>query len=318
MPPASAPLVAAAIVAIVAVWGTSFAFMRVALPAFPPGELSFLRYGIAGLALLAIAPWTRPALPRGDEWGRLLLVSLCGTALYNLLLTTGLLTVGAGPGSFINNSIPLFSTLFAILLLGERPGPVVWTGMAACLAGVACIAVGESAGHGIAPGALFLVGSAVSYGLYTVAQKPLLHRRGPAWVVSWSVWIGAALLLPWAPGACLGLASASALALAAAAFLGLLTTALGFLLWSWCLQRVSVSRLSPVLYVIPVVSLATAWTWLDERPAALSLCGCAVVVGGVLLATRLLARGPAVGVRRALHTRPGPAPGGRPAPPAGP
>lgn len=318
MTPASATAIATAIIAIVAIWGTSFAFMRVALPAFPPGELSFLRYGIAGAALLAIVPWTRPALPRRDEWPRLLLVSVSGTALYNYLLTTGLLTVGAGPGSFINNSIPLFSTVFAIVLLGERPAWMVWAGMAACLVGVACIAVGESTTGGVAPGAMLLVGSAVSYGIYTVVQKPLLDRHGAAWVVSWSVWIGAALLLPWAPSAVRLSSEATILALFSAGFLGLLTTALGFLLWSWCLQHVPVSRLSPVLYIIPVVSLGTAWAWLGERPTALSLCGCAVVVGGVLLATRILALGPALDLRRALHTRPRPAPGSGPAPPAGP
>lgn len=316
MTPASPALLASAIVTIVAVWGTSFACMRVALHAFPPPELSFLRYGTASLVLLALAPWLRPALPRRDEWGRLLVVAIAGVSLYSVLLTHGLLTVGAGPGAFINNSIPLFSTLFAILLLGERPGWVVWLGMAACLLGVTCIAIGESGGHGIAPGALFLVGSAVSYALYTVAQKPLLARRGPVWVVSWAVWIGTVLLAPWAPAACTALPEASWSAIAAIAFLGVLTTALGFLLWSWCLQHVSVSRLSPVLYVIPVVSLATAWLALDERPTALALAGCAVVVGGVLLATRILARGPALG-GPALHTRPGPGPGSSPAPPAG-
>ncbi len=290
----SAPttLLAAAITTTLLVWGTSFAFLRVALPVFSPGQLSFLRYLIASLALLAIAPWTRPAWPRRDEWGRLLVVALSGITVYNLLLTHGLVTVGAGPGAFINNSIPLFSTLFAILLLGERPGWVVWLGMAVCLGGVSLIAIGESDGRGIAPGAILLVGSAVSYAVYTVIQKPLLTSRGPLWVVSWAIWVGTALLLPWAPGACLALPAAPPLAFVALAFLGLLTTALGFVLWSWCLQRVSVSRLSPIIYVVPVISLVTAWSWLGERPSPLSLSGCAVVVGGVLLATRILARGP--------------------------
>lgn len=289
-PPTTA--LAAAIATTLVVWGTSFAFLRVTLPVFSPGQLSFLRYLIASLALLAIAPWTRPSLPRRDEWGRLLIVALSGITIYNLLLTHGLVTVGAGPGAFINNSIPLFSTIFAILLLGERPGWVVWLGMAVCLGGVSLIAIGESDGRGIAPGAILLVGSAVSYAIYTVFQKPLLTRRGPLWVVSWAIWVGTALLLPWAPGAAATLPDAPLLAFISLAFLGLLTTALGFLLWSWCLQRVSVSRLSPVLYVVPVISLITAWSWLGEHPSPLSLSGCAVVVGGVLLATRILARGP--------------------------
>jgi drug/metabolite transporter (DMT)-like permease len=292
MTPASTGTLAAAIATTLVVWGTSFACLRVALPVFSPGQLSFLRYLIASLALLAIVPWTRPSLPRRDELGRLVVVALAGVTVYNLLLTNGLITVGAGPGAFINNSIPLFSTLCAILLLGERPGWVVWMGMAVCLGGVALIAIGESDGRGIAPGAILLVGSAISYAVYTVVQKPLLTRRGPLWVVSWAIWIGTAFLLPWAPGACSTLPTAPVFAYAALTFLGLLTTALGFVLWSWCLQRVSVSRLSPVLYIVPVISLVTAWSWLGERPSPLSLSGCVVVVGGVLLATRILARGP--------------------------
>lgn len=294
MTPASPTRLAIAIIATLAVWGTSFAFLRVALPAFPPGSLSLMRYVTASLGLLVLAIWTRPGWPTRAELPRLVAVALAGITVYNLLLTWGLVTVGAGPGAFINNSIPLFSTLFAIALLGERPGWVVWLGMAVCLAGVALIAVGESAGRGIAIGAVLLLGSAVCYAAYTVLQKPLLAARGPAWVVSWAIWIGTVLLLPWAPEAVRAASHAPPIAFVAVAFLGLLTTALGFLLWSWCLQHVSVSRLSPVLYVVPVISLATAWAWLGERPTPLSLSGCAVVVGGVLLATRILARGPAI------------------------
>lgn len=293
MTPAPVTL-AAAITTTMLVWGTSFAFLRVALPSLPPGPLSLLRYAVASLALLALVPWTRPGLPRRDEWLRLVCVALAGISVYNLLLTSGLVTVGAGPGSFINNSIPLFSILLAILLLGERPGWVVWLGMGVCLLGVALIAAGEAHGHGLAPGALLLLGSAVSYAIYTVVQKPLLNARGAAWTVSWAIWIGTAFLLPWTPEAVRGLAAATPILWTALLFLGLLTTTVGFLLWSWTLQHLPVSRLSPVLYVVPVISTITAWAWLGERPAPLSLCGCAVVAGGVVLATRILARGPAL------------------------
>jgi drug/metabolite transporter (DMT)-like permease len=294
MAPPSTSRLALAIATTLAVWGTSFACLRVALPAFSPGALSFLRYLTASLGLLVLAAWTRPGLPTRSELPRLVAVALTGITVYNLLLTYGLVTVGAGPGAFINNSIPLFSTLFAIVLLGERPGWVVWLGMAVCLGGVALIAFGESAGHGIAIGALLLLGSAVCYAAYTVIQKPLLVRRGPVWLVSWAVWIGTALLMPWAPDAIRTAGNAPPRALAAIAYLGLMTTALGFLLWSWCLHHVSVSRLSPVLYAVPVISLVTAWAWLGERPSTVSLCGCGVVIGGVLLSTRILARGPAI------------------------
>lgn len=293
MTPSPASL-ALAILTTLAVWGTSFAFLRVALPSFGAGPLSLLRYATASIALLILIPWTRPGLPRREEWPRLLVVALSGITVYNLLLTYGLRNIGAGPGSFINNTIPLFSTLLAIVLLGERPGWVVWLGMAVSLAGVSLIAVGEAGGHGLEWGALLLLGSAVSYATYTVVQKPLLATRGAAWVVSWAIWIGTALLLPWAPGAIRTATGAPPLAWAAVAFLGLLTTTLGFLLWSWTLKHIAVSRLSPVLYAVPVISTITAWAWLGERPAPLSLCGCAVVVGGVVLATRILARGPAV------------------------
>lgn len=285
---------ALALIVTLVIWGTSFAFLRVGLQSFPPGSLALLRYLIASLALLLLAFWTRPQLPTRAELPRLLMVGAVGVTCYNLLMSYGLMTVGAGPGAFINNTIPLFSTILAIILLGERPGWVMWVGMMLCLLGVAFIAIGESAGRGIAIGALLLLGSAASYATYTVVQKPLLARHGPIWVVSWAVWIGSALLLPWAPEALQAAKGATAVACLAIGFLALFSTALGFLLWSWCLQHLAVSRLSPALYVVPVISLATAWAWLGERPAALSLCGCAVVIGGVLLSTRILARGPVI------------------------
>ncbi len=76
---------------------------------------------------------------------------------------------------------------------------------------------------------------------YSVLQKPLLASRGAFWVVSWSMWVGTAMMLPWAPGFAREAAHAPPGALLCLLFVGLLPTVAGFLLWSWCLSQAPVS-----------------------------------------------------------------------------
>jgi drug/metabolite transporter (DMT)-like permease len=276
-------LLVAAMATVILLWGASFSGMRYGLASFEPGAFALLRYLVASAALLLLAAWKRPALPTRQELPRLLLVACCGISAYNLLLCYGLAHVHAGPGAFINNSIPVFSALLAVVLLKERPSALMWLGILASMGGVAVIAVGESGSHGWSPAALLLLGSASCYAGYNVLQKPLLDRHGACWVVCWAVWLGTAMLLPWSVRLHGDLLRVPASAILDAVVLGLLPTVVAFLLWSWSLRQAPVSLLAPTLYLVPVVALAISCLALGERPGQAALIGCVVVMAGVSL-----------------------------------
>jgi drug/metabolite transporter (DMT)-like permease len=78
-------------------------------------------------------------------------------ALYNVALNHGQLTVSAGAASLIVASIPLFTSLLAVVFLGEHLGLRGWSGLAVGFCGVALITLGEEGGFGVNRGAFFLL-----------------------------------------------------------------------------------------------------------------------------------------------------------------
>ena len=85
----------AMLLVLAALWGASFLFMRVAVPAFGPVALADVRVAIAGAALLvyALAIGARPALRA--RWRDYLLLGSINAALPFALLSAAELEIEA-------------------------------------------------------------------------------------------------------------------------------------------------------------------------------------------------------------------------------
>ncbi len=269
-----------AAIAALGFWGSAFVGTRVALVSFTPGELALYRYGVASFTLALIAWWLQPPPPRLKDLPRLIATGVVGVGLYTLALNTGLQTVTAGAGSFIVNTSPLFSAVLACVMLKERLGWPGWLGLFIGLAGLGLIATGEKE-SGISHGALFIFASAIAWALYQIIQKPLLPYYGPVGVVCYAIWFGTVIFLPFLPGLLNAMPMAPLKHHATMIYLGVLPGAVAFLAWSYLLAKLSVTRATPLLYLIPVVSLIFAWLFIDERPAWQSIIGGTIAVGGV-------------------------------------
>ena len=291
----------AGLTATVVTWASAFPAIQVGLDGFSPWALGLLRLAIASVILVALGLVVRPPLlPTRRQWGRVIICGLLGQTLYQGLLMTGEVSVPPGTASVLIATAPVFSVLAAAVVLRERIG-ARWKGFAVACAGAALVGLSLGVGGGLI--ALVVLAAALCQGLYHVAVKPLAEQLGALAATMWSLWAGTALALPALPALISDSSSAPRSSFAAAAFLGLVPSALGYVVWSDALARTSVARGTVALYLVPVVAMGLSWVWLGERPTALAVLGGGIAIGGVVLVRRASSVKPSELGQTELHER---------------
>ncbi len=261
--------------------------MRVAVRSYPPQEVALLRFVAAAAALGVLALVQRMPLPALRDLPRFALLGLVGHALYNLALAQGQSHVPAATAGFIIASAPIWMVLMAVPMGQERPKLASAGGMLLSLSGVGLISVARGAALVLDASALALLAAAVMQAAYSMAQRPLLRRYSALQVSTLSVLTALAWLAPFAPRALVHAAHAPWQHTAAAVFMGIVPTAIGYSTWSAAMRRLSPSVAGSFLYLVPAVVVVLAWALLGEVPAAMSVAGGGLVVAGVVIVQRL-------------------------------
>ncbi len=271
----------------VILWASAFAGIRAGLHDYSPEHLAAFRFLIAS-AVLALAALFQPM--RRPDWAdlpRFFAVGFMGIPAYNIALNMGEVTVSAGAASFIINTAPIFTALFAMRFLNERIYLMGWVGMLLSFIGVGLIAFGGELGLEFTPGALLILLAALCQSLYFVLQKPLLKKYTSFQVVSIAMWLGTACLLIFLPGLSTTIQQADSAATLAVIYLGIFPAALAFFTWSYALSSITASGATTFLYLVPVVSIIIAYIWLGEVLNWLTLIGGGFALIGVILVNTL-------------------------------
>lgn len=114
------PTQLAALIALGAIWGASYIFIRVAVEPFGPAPLMFIRVALSAMILLAYARLRRIPLDIRRHWRRFLLLGFFASALPFTLIGWAELTVTASLAAILMSTTPLFTALVAAVGLGER------------------------------------------------------------------------------------------------------------------------------------------------------------------------------------------------------
>jgi len=97
--------------------------------------------------------------------------------------------------------------------------------------------------------------------------------------------VGVVVMIPFVGFVWSDLTAASPGAWWAAVYLGVVPSALGFVMWGYTVARVPVATSTSLLYLVPAVAIVIAYVWLGETPVPGELVGGVVVIIGVATLT---------------------------------
>jgi drug/metabolite transporter (DMT)-like permease len=277
---------------VVLAWASAFPAIRVAAPELGVVGLSLVRLLVAALALLLLAPAVGLRLPARRDVPLVMACGFFGMAAYQVLLNWGELHVQAGTASIIVAAAPLVSVAIAAGAFGERLTVVKIAGSGVAIAGVALVSTSRSS-TSVTSTVWIVIAAAVVQGIYHPLTKPLLRRYTGLEVATYGMVVGVALTAPFLGLAWKDLSTASAGAWWATLYLGLVPSALGFVMWGYTVARVPVATSTSLLYLVPAAAIVIAYVWLGERPVVAELLGGLVVilgVGTVTLGDRVVSR----------------------------
>ncbi len=277
----------ARLLTLAALWGGSFAFMRVAVAGLGPVWLAAMRVSLAFLALFALALARRQVPALRDRWPDFLVVGAINTALPFTLFSFAAQYLTASTAAILNATAPFFATIVAALWLKDRVTPAKIVGMILGIAGVALLVGWQpepmTANKLVAVGAC--LAASLSYGVASVYAKARLTGLPSSSIALYSQMMAMFILVPALPfvpppGAVTPLVAANVLGLALA------STAAAYLLYFKLIVNIGPARALTVTFLIPMFGVLWGLLFLDEKIGANSLLACALIVGGTWLALR--------------------------------
>jgi drug/metabolite transporter (DMT)-like permease len=267
-------------------WGLNWPIIKLLLEDWPPlfarGTAGLV--AACGLALFAAVRGESLAVPRGAI-GPLLWAAFTNVFAFMGFSALALLWLSAGEGALMVYTMPVWATLLAWPVLGQRPSVRALIALALCLAGVATLFAGGVSllDHAKLPGVAFALAAAVLFASGAVTSKRALALP-PVAATAWQVALGcapmvAASLLFERPD----VAGLTAVGLAAWAYMIVAPMALCYLAWFGAIRRLSPATAATGSLLVPVVGVLAAAPILGEPITGRVIIALALVVSGVAL-----------------------------------
>jgi drug/metabolite transporter (DMT)-like permease len=274
----------ARLVALAAMWGGSYLFMRYAVPAMGPVLLIELRVAIAGVALLGFVALTGGTVGWRKHWRAFLFVGTVGLALPFVLIAQALTAIDASTAAILNALSPLFASIVAALWIREPITPAKALGIALCLGGTAVLVGWTPAPMSAAElaGAALSVLATALYGYTIVFTKVHLREASPIGTAAGTLLMAALALLPFTP-VTRDFAAIPAMAWLAMLGLALVSTTVAFIFYYRLIADVGPVKAITVTLLVPIFGTLWGVLFLGEPLTPGRVAGCGIILAGCSL-----------------------------------
>lgn len=274
-------------------WAGNAIVGRLAAGHIPPVTLAFMRWWLGFLIILPMA-WKHLKRDWGairSRLGLMIFLSLTGIAAFNTLQYWALEHTTALNTLLLQSAGPLFVATWSLLLFGIRLTLAQAIGIVVSLTGVLVILL-----HGdltvitaisFNKGDLIFTTALLIFGLYTVLslKRPAVHDLS---FLAFTFACGSAILVPplilellYRPVMQLNVTNLLTLF-----YVAVFPSTIAFLCYNRGVRLVGANRSAPFFHAIPVFGAAMAIVFLGERPEAFHVIGFALVLSGIVIASR--------------------------------
>ena len=273
------------IIGLSALWGSAFVFIKIAAPAIGAVGLVFLRLVLASLLLGALFIRKQHFKMIKENIFPIILIGVTNVALPFYCFSYAALEINASTMAVINGSTPLFAFVFSIFWLNFQFKWFQFLGILIGMSGLMVFVGYESLEFKLFPMFMAMIGAAM-YGLSmnyiyklnvvdtgvmaavtmvaaTIMMAPFL-LLDPIIMENWNLKIAASVI-----------------------FLGVFCTGLAFLPYFILIKRVGPISTSLVALLVPIFGMLWAYLLLQETITLVMLTGCILIIGGVVLTSRL-------------------------------
>jgi len=270
-------------------WGLTWPQTKYLMSLLPPFSARAV-CGLFGCAFaFAVAFSRREAVwpPRG-QWPRLVLYATLNYGLFIVLTTLSLVWLKASEAVTITYTLPVWASLLAWPMLGERPTASKLVALVLALGGVALLVGADNAEATWekVPAAGMALAAAVLFGLATVLAKKHPLRLPPATAVAWQAMLGMIPVFGLALLETPDWGRVTPLGWGAVAYISTLPLTIAYLAWFRALRIVPASMAATTVLVSPVVGVIGSGLLLGETFSARQVAGLVMTLAGVALAAR--------------------------------
>ncbi|NPU14591.1 DMT family transporter [Bradyrhizobium sp. 83002] len=271
-------------------WGFNWPVTKHLVGVLPPLTLRGTT-GVVGallLALLAVIRSQSLVVPR-EIWPRLILAGMLNVTAWMVLMGLALLWLPASEAALIAYTMPVWASLLAWPILGERPTVLRVLALVLAFAGLAAImgANGLNASRDKLPGILMVLGGAFGFALGTVMAKKLPIKLPPLSAAAWQIGIGCV------PIVIVGFALETSdwtkldqLDWALMFYSTVIQFCVAYVAWFAALARLPASVAAIGTMAVPVIGVVASAIALREPLGAGQIAALAFTLGAVALATR--------------------------------
>jgi drug/metabolite transporter (DMT)-like permease len=257
-------------------WGLTWPVMKIVLAELTPWTMRLIGYGVGALFMFWLVRLRggRHAVPFGPMWGHIAVSAVLNVTAFGVLTAFAQLTALTSRVVIVSYSMPVWASLLAWLVLGERPDRMSLVGLVLCVCGLSVLVYPLSA-LGVPSGLLLAWGAALSWAAGTVYLKWARLQGNLIAVTAWQL-----LLSFFFIAACVpvfeGVPHLWPLqwqTIVAVTYLAVVGVGLAHFLWFDIIGRLPAATASLGTLCVPVIGILSSVLILGERPTASDAVG---------------------------------------------